>query len=424
MAYAVIAGFVVLFVLGLPAVLAITIPSIIYFLVNDLPITMIAQRFHYALNSFPLVAVPVFIFAGNLMNTSGHTNRIFKFADDLVGRMHGGLAQVNIFASLIFSGISGAALADVGGLGAIEIKAMEEKGFSKAFAAAVTVASATVGPIFPPSIPLVIYGAVTGTSVIKLLLAGILPAIFTVIVLMIVTAILSILRGYPRAESWPKLSVVRESFLQALPSLLAPAFLVFGMLSGYFTPTEAASIVVVYIILVSVFVYKDFSLHHVISSVFDAIKSTAAIMIIIASAALLQWILAVDKVPTACQELLAGFTDNKVVLLLVVNLLLFVVGMILDSTTATILVIPMIVPALHRAGVDPVHLGVVIIFNLMVGLLTPPMGLSLYLVSDIAKVPMVDVLRELRPYFVALVLVLGIITYVPWISTVIPSFVG
>ena len=424
MAYAVIAGFVVLFVLGLPAVLAITIPSIIYFLVNDLPITMIAQRFHYALNSFPLVAVPVFIFAGNLMNTSGHTNRIFKFADDLVGRMHGGLAQVNIFASLIFSGISGAALADVGGLGAIEIKAMEEKGFSEAFAAAVTVASATVGPIFPPSIPLVIYGAVTGTSVIKLLLAGILPAIFTVIVLMIVTAILSILRGYPRAESWPKLSVVRESFLQALPSLLAPAFLVFGMLSGYFTPTEAASIVVVYIILVSVFVYKDFSLHHVISSVFDAIKSTAAIMIIIASAALLQWILAVDKVPTACQELLAGFTDNKVVLLLVVNLLLFVVGMILDSTTATILVIPMIVPALHRAGVDPVHLGVVIIFNLMVGLLTPPMGLSLYLVSDIAKVPMVDVLRELRPYFVALVLVLGIITYVPWISTFIPSFVG
>jgi tripartite ATP-independent transporter DctM subunit len=317
--------------------------------------------------------------------------------------------------------MSGAALADVGGLGSIEIKAMEEKGFTKAFSAAVTVASATVGPIFPPSIPLVIYGAVTGVSVIKLLLAGILPAVLTVIVLMIITAILSFVRKYPRAESWPKLAVLQKSFLQALPSLLAPVFLIFGMLSGYFTPTEAASIVVVYVILVSLFVYRDFDLQHIISSALATIKSTAAIMIIIASASLLQWILAVNKVPAVCQSLLTGFTDNKVVLLLIVNLLMIIVGMFLDSTTATILIIPMIVPVIHQIGFDPVHLGIVIIFNLMIGLLTPPLGLSLYLVSNIAKVSMGDVLKELGPYFVALLLTLAILTYVPWISTFIPS---
>ncbi|MBP8674922.1 MAG: TRAP transporter large permease [Acetomicrobium sp.] len=423
MAYIVIAWFVVLFILGVPVVLAITLPSIVYFLLNGLPITMIAQRFHYALDSFPLVAVPVFIFAGNLMNSSGHTDRIFRFADDLVSRMPGGLAQVNIFASLIFSGMSGAALADVGGLGLIEIKAMEEKGFTKAFSAAVTVASATVGPIFPPSIPLVIYRAVTGTSVIKLLLAGILPAIFIVILLMVGTAILSIIRKYPRAEKRPKLSVLRKSFLRALPSLLAPIFLIFGMLSGYFTPTEAASIVVVYVILVSLFVYRDYDLKYIISSAYATIKSTAAIMIIIASASLLQWILSVEKVNAVCQGLLIGFTDDKVLLLLVVNLVLLVVGMFLDSTTATILIIPMIVPVIHQAGVDPVHLGIIIIFNLMIGLLTPPLGLSLYLVSSIAKVPMVDILKELPIYFVILVLALAIITYVPWISTFIPSLI-
>ena len=202
MGFLVLAGFFILFVLGSPVVLAITLPAICYVFLNHIPIEMISQRLHYALNSYPLVAVPVFIFIGSLMNTTGITHRIFKFADTTAGRVHGGLAQVNIIASLIFAGMSGAALADVGGLGQIEIKAMEDKGFKRSFAAAVTVASSTVGPIFPPSIPIIIYGAVAGVSVVKLLLGGIIPALISVAMLMLVTGFISHVKKLPRAEKW------------------------------------------------------------------------------------------------------------------------------------------------------------------------------------------------------------------------------
>ncbi|WP_369018504.1 TRAP transporter large permease [Thermatribacter velox] len=419
--YLLIGTFAVLFLLGVPVILSITLPSVIYFLLKHVPIDIVAQRFHYALNSFPLVAVPVFILAGNLMNSTRHTERIFKFADSLVGHLPGGLAQVNIFASLIFSGMSGAALADVGGLGQIEIKAMEERGFKKEFAAAVTMASATVGPIFPPSIPLVIYGAVTGTSVIKLLMGGIMPAILAVVVMMIITAIIALFRNLPRAESRAEFAVIWANFKEALPSLLAPVMLVFGMLSGYFTPTEAASITVAYLLLISIFVYRDFNFKALLRATYETIRSTSAIMIIVASASLFSWILAVENFPAVVHSFIGQFCENRLLLLLFVNVLMFIIGMFLDSTTATILVVPIIVPPILASGIDPVHLGIIIIFNLMLGLMTPPMGLSLFLISDIAKVPMGKVLRNVAPYFIALVASLLIITFVPWFSTYIPG---
>ena len=413
--------FFTLFIIGFPVVLAIIIPALLYVFSANVPLTLITQRMHYALDSYPLIAVPVFIFVGNLMNSAGITNRIFKFADTLVGRLPGGLAQVNIFASLIFSGMSGAALADVGGLGQIEIQAMKDKGFSGSFASAVTVASATVGPIFPPSIPLVIYGSVASVSVVKLLVAGIVPALLAVVTMMVMTGILSIVRNYPKFERWPTFKELLRDFIPALPALLTPILLIFGMLSGYFTPTEAASATVVYVLFISSVFYRELTLPHLMKALFETIKSTSTILVIVAAAALFGWILAIEQILQMFSAALLSISTNPLVLLLILNILLFIVGMFLDSTTATLLLVPIVVPPLVNSGVDPIHLGLVFIFNIMIGLVTPPMGLSLFLVSDIAKVPMKNIMKEVAPYLVPLLGTLFLITYVPQIVLWIPN---
>jgi tripartite ATP-independent transporter DctM subunit len=419
----ILGGFTGLFLIGCPVALAILVPSALYIYFNDLPIELLGQRMVYALDSFPLVAVPIFIFVGNLMNQAGITLRIYHFAQAAVGRAPGGLAQVNIFGSLIFSGMSGAALADVGGLGKIEIKAMAEHGFKKPFAAALTVATATVGPIFPPSIPLIIYGSVTGVSVIQLLLAGILPALLCVVLLMITVTILAKRHNMPRAERWSTPREMWDAFLPALPALLTPIIMVGGMLLGLFTPTEAASITVVYIFVISIVIYRELTCQHVLHAAHETIKSTAAILIIVSAAALFGWILAIEQIPQIFAAKLLALSTDPLVLLLIVNVMLLIAGMFLDSTTATLLIIPIIAKPLHMAGVDPVHLGIVAIFNLMIGLVTPPMGLSLFLISDIAKVPMHAVLRALLPLYIPLFLTLVILTLVPEISLFIPKLI-
>ncbi len=421
MGFFIVALFFFLFLLGFPVVLSIIIPVLVYVFWSGVPLELVTQRMHYSLDSYPLIAVPIFIFVGNLMNSSGITRRIFQFADTLVGRLPGGLAQVNIFASLIFSGMSGAALADVGGLGQIEIQAMKEKGFSTSFAAAVTIASATVGPIFPPSIPLVIYGSVASVSVVKLLLGGILPAILAVITMMIMTAILSKIRNFPRAERWPTLREVWRDLLPALPALLTPLLLIAGMLSGYFTPTEAASVTVFYVFLISGVIYRELNWAQVWNALVETVKATSTILIIVAAASLFGWILAIERIPQLFSSFILSITQNPLLLLLLLNLILFIVGMFLDSTTATLLLVPIVVPPLVRSGVDPIHLGLVFIFNIMIGLITPPMGLSLFLVSEIAKVPMKSVIKDVLPYMIPLVVTLFMITYIPGIVLFIPS---
>ena len=423
MSYIVVAAFCLLFMLGWPVVLAILVPSIAYVLLNDVPIQLIGQRMSYALDSFPLVAVPIFIFVGNFMNQAGITERIFRFAATLVGRVPGGLAQVNIVASLIFSGMSGAALADVGGLGRIEVKAMTAHGFSRAYAGALTCASAIVGPIFPPSIPLIIYGSVTSVSIIQLLLAGIVPALVCVALLMVTVAVMAKLRNYPRAERWPTPSEILRALLPALPALFTPVLLVSGMLLGVFTPTEAASVTVVYVLFISAFIYRTLTVAHLLYAAYETLKSTSAILIIVSAAAIFGWILAVEQIPQMFAQQLLSLSTDPIVLLLIVNVILLLVGMVLDSTTATLLVIPIIAGPLHLAGVDPVHLGIVAIFNLMLGLLTPPMGLALFLITDIAKASMRDVLIELLPYYVPLLATLAIITLVPELSLWLPKMI-
>lgn len=418
--FLVVLAFLALFMLGFPVVLAIGLPSIAYLLLNDLPLQMLAQRTLYALDSFPLVAVPVFLFVGSLMNTAGISKHIYRFADTAVGRLPGGLAQVNIFGSLVFAGMSGSALADIGGIGRIEIDAMKSKGFNPAFASAVTSSSAIVGPIFPPSIPLILYGTVTGVSVIQLLLGGILPALLCVAALMIMTAWLSVRRGYPRADRWPGWARLWADMKPALPALMAPVILIGGMLAGWFTPTEIAAVTVAYALLISSLFYRELTWARLIGAALETLRASSAILIIVAVAALFGWVLSVEQVPQAMTKFMLSISTEPWVLLLLVNVLLLVVGMFLDSTTAILVIAPIIAKPLMAAGVDPVHLGMVVIFNLMIGLLTPPMGLALFLVADIAKVRMQDVLREMLPFYVPLVATLLLITFVPAITLWLP----
>ncbi len=419
--FVVVLVFLILFMLGFPVVLAIGIPCIVYIFANGLPIDLVAQRTLYALDSFPLVAVPVFLFVGSLMNSAGISRYIYKFADTAVGRLPGGLAQVNIFGSLIFAGMSGSALADIGGLGRIEIDAMRSKGFSAPFAAAVTSSSAIVGPIFPPSIPLIIYGTVTGVSVIQLLLGGILPGLLCVAMLMLMTGWLAMRRKYPRTERWPTRHELWRDFKPAFPAIVAPVILIAGMLLGWFTPTEIASVTVLYAVLVSSLFYRELTWKGVLDASYETIRASAGILLIVAVAALFGWILSVESVPQKLTAIMLTISTNPYVLLMLVNVLLIIVGMFLDSTTAILVIAPIIAKPLVAAGVDPVHLGMVVVFNLMIGLLTPPMGLALFLVADIAKVTMKDVLREMAPYYVPLAVTLLLITYVPAITTWIPK---
>ena len=413
--------FLALFVLGFPVVYSILLPAIFYVAIEGLPLGLLTQRVTYALDSFPLVAVPLFIFVGNLMNLAGVTDRIFRFADTLVGRIPGGLAQVNIFSSLIFSGMSGAALADVGGLGKIEIEAMKRRGFDAPFAAAVTASSAVVGPIFPPSIPLIVYGSVTSVSIIQLLIAGIVPALICILLLMVTAAIIAIRKDMPRAERWASPREVGESLLPALPALLAPVLMISGMLLGLFTPTEAAAVTAVYVILISWLVYRELTLDHLWSAMLTTLRNTSAILIIVAAASLFGWILAVEQIPQDFSKLILAISSDPFVLLLIANLIFFIAGMFLDSTTATLLVVPVIAPPMVMAGIDPVHLGIVVIFNLMLGLLTPPMGLSLFLVSSIAKITLRQLLKALLPFYAPLLLTLAIITFADGLVLALPK---
>ena len=419
--FLVVLAFLALFMLGFPVVLAIGIPCVVYIFANGLPIDLVAQRTLYALDSFPLVAVPVFLFVGSLMNSAGISRYIYQFADTAVGRMPGGLAQVNIFGSLIFAGMSGSALADIGGLGRIEIDAMRKKGFPAPFAAAVTSSSAIVGPIFPPSIPLIIYGTVTGVSVIQLLLGGIVPGLLCVAMLMLMTRWL---RQAPQLSARRALADARPSCgaisSRRCPAIVAPVILIAGMLLGWFTPTEIASVTVLYAILISSLFYRELTWQGVLDAAYETIRASAGILLIVAVAALFGWILSVESVPQKLTGIMLSISTNPYVLLMLVNVLLIVVGMFLDSTTAILVIAPIIAKPLVAAGVDPVHLGMVVVFNLMIGLLTPPMGLALFLVADIAKVTMKEVLREMAPYYIPLGITLLLITYVPVITTWIP----
>jgi tripartite ATP-independent transporter DctM subunit len=416
-----LALFIGFLAVGLPIAFALGLSAGAVIWWYDLPLSVVAQRTVNALDSTPLLAVPMFIFAAALFSASGITNHLFDLIRMMVGRIRGGLAQVNVLASLVFSGMSGAALADLGALGRLQIRMMREQGYKDDFSAGVTLGAATIGPIFPPSIPLIIFATAAEVSAVKLLLAGAVPALLIAVLLMIQIAIVARIKDLPRDTVRPTPKQFARQFLVSLPALLAPVILIGGLVSGLFGPTEVAAVTVCYALLLGLLVYRNLSWPSFVLAARETVQSTASVLLIVGSAALFAWVLTIDRVPMVAGEFLLALTTNPILLLLLVNGLLLVLGMVLESIAAILILAPILTPALAAVGVDPVHLGVVMVLNLMIGLLTPPVGMSLYMVSIISGMPVHRVVQGTLPFLVPLLLALLVVTLVPGLSTWLPS---
>jgi tripartite ATP-independent transporter DctM subunit len=412
-------GLMLLF--GVPVAIALAGSSLLFILVDGVtPALVVAHRMINGIDSFPLLAVPFFILAGNLMNTAGITGRIFNFALALVGWLRGGLGHVNVGASVIFAGMSGAAVADAGGLGAIEIKAMRDAGYDDDFAVGITAASSTIGPIIPPSLPMVIYGVVAGVSIGQLFAAGFIPGVIMALSLMVLVAIISYRRGYSRDQAF-RLSVLWLSFRRAFLSLLTPVIIVGGILSGAFTPTEAAVAACAYALFLGLFVYRTLTVRRFLRVSFDTIETTAVVLMVVGAAAVFAWVLTAQRVPEMVAGMLLATSDRPWVILLLINLILLIVGCFMETVAAITIMVPVLLPVAIEIGVDPVHFGVIMVLNLMLGLLTPPVGMVLYVLSRIANITFERAVVGTAPFLVPLVLVLLLITFVPQITLWLPT---
>lgn len=411
----------VLLLLGVPVAIALAGASAVFiFLDGRIPDVVVVHRMINGVDSFPLLAVPFFILAGNLMNSAGITERIFDFAKALVGWMRGGLGHVNIGASVIFAGMSGAAVADAGGLGAIEIKAMRDANYDPGFAVGITAASSTIGPIIPPSLPMVIYGVVAGASIGQLFAAGFVPGLIMAVSLMIMVAIYARRHGYARDQAF-SIPVLGITFVRAFLSLMTPVIIVGGILSGAFTPTEAAIAACVWALFLGLVVYRTLSLRRFLRVSFDTIETTAVVLFIVASASIFAWILASNRVPEHFAALLLTVSENPIIVLLLINLILLIVGCFLETVAAITILVPVLLPIAVKVGVDPVHFGVIVVLNLMIGLLTPPVGLVLYVLARVSKVPFERCVVATAPFLVPLVIVLMLVTFVPAITLWLPT---
>ncbi|MAQ83655.1 MAG: ABC transporter permease [Maritimibacter sp.] len=412
-----------LLVFGVPVAIALAGSSALYVLVSgSVPPMVVAHRMINGVDSFPLLAVPFFILAGNLMNTAGITERIFNFALSMVGWMRGGLGHVNVGASVIFAGMSGAAVADAGGLGAIEIKAMRDAKYDPEFAVGITAASSTIGPIIPPSLPMVIYGVVASASIGQLFAAGFVPGLVMALSLMVMVAIMARRRGYPRDQAFV-VSVLLSSFRRAFLSLLTPVIIVGGILTGAFTPTEAAVAACAWAMFLGLIVYRTLNWKRFLRVSFDTIETTAVVLLVVGAAAIFAWILTSNRVPEHVAALLLAASDRPWMILLLINLILIVVGCFMETVAAITIMVPVLLPVAVAIGVDPVHFGVIMVLNLMLGLLTPPVGMVLYVLSRIAKIPFERAVVGTAPFLVPLVLVLLLITYVPAITLWLPTLI-
>jgi len=415
----VIAVFVILALLRIPVFISLALPSTLYVLASGRPVLFVANRMVRTVDSFTLLAIPLFIYVGSLMNNGGVTDKIFRFADDIVGHFTGGLAQVNIVTSLIFSGISGSALADIGGVGRVLIRTMSDNKYKDEFSAALTSASATVGPIFPPSIPLILYGILAEVSVLQLLIAGAGPAIVTTLLLMGWTAYIARARNFPQNDHRASVPQMGRSFVIAAPALLTPVVLIAGMLGGIFTPTEAAAVTVIYILVINTLLYRVTRVRYLWDAAVETARTTGSVVLILAAAAVFSFVLSVGGIDVLFAELVFSISENAFVILLLVNALLLFIGLFLDPIAALVMMTPIVFPVLFEIGVDPVQIGVIMVFNLMLGLLTPPLGLSVYLSADIADVPIGSVFREIKSYYIILLVALLIVTFVPAVSLAI-----
>lgn len=387
---------------------------------SPVPVSLVVQRMSSGIDSFPLLAIPLFVLAGNLMNVGGIAARIFEFAVALVGHLRGGLAQVNIFASLIFAGMSGVAQADAAGLGTVEIKAMKKEGFDAAFAAACSAASAIVGPIIPPSVIMVVYGVLAQVSIGDLFLAGLVPG-FVIGGLLMLTVWWLVATGRVHAPVQPRASAgtLGRTFVRAVPPLMAPVILVVGLLSGVATPTELGAVTVVYAAALG-FAYGELTPARLYACIAETFVTTGVLVFIMAAAVPFGWAIAVNNVPANLAAALLDLTTNPWVILAMINLLLLVIGCFMETTAILLIAVPTFLPLITKLGIDPVHFGLVIILNLLIGATTPPFGVLLFIVQDIAKVSFGAVVRAMLPFYVPLAIALVLVTYWPDLSLWLP----
>jgi len=415
--------FIILIFFRFPIALAIGLAcagTIAFF--SDIPIIVMVQRMVIGIDSFVLLAIPLFILTGKLMNAGGITDRLFSFARGLVGHVRGGLGQANIIASMIFSGMSGSAVADAGGLGVIEIKAMTDQGYPKEFSGAITIASSVIGPVIPPSIPMVLYGALAEVSVGRLFMGGIIPGILVGISLMILVYTMSIKRNYPRDKRISfKEFLIR--FEKAFLPTLTPVIILGGIISGIFTPTEAAAVAAVYAFALSFFVYRTLKIKNIPKILLDTMITTAIVTFIISNASSFSYLLLLGDISGKLVNALTAITMNRYVMLLILNIVLLFFGCVMEAGVALILLVPILVPLLNIVGIDLVHFGVVMTLNLMIGVATPPIGMSLFVVSQISNMKVEDLMRSILPFLIPLIIVLFIITYIPILVTWIPNLV-
>lgn len=408
--------------LGVPLFASMGLAAYAFIALAGMPDSILPQKLAQAINSFPLLAAPLFILMGNIMNSAGITDRIFAFATACVGWLRGGLCHANILASVIFAGMSGSAVADAGGVGTLEIKAMKDEGYDAETAAAITAASATIGPIIPPSLPMVIYGVSADVSIGGLFIAGVVPGLLMAAALMVMVTEVARRRNLPR-HPFPGFRDLWIAYKRAHWALMTPVILFGGMMSGIFTPTEAAGVATVYALVLGLFVYRDFDLKQLPRIVEETVETTGVVLALVMCAAALGFCLSLSRIPQTLGPMIVQAVGNPLLFLLMVNAILLFVGCFMEALAAMLILIPILVPAANALGIDPLQFGLIFVLNLMIGTITPPVGVVLFVTAKVANISFEAMSRAIMPWIVPLLAVLAAITLWPPLTTWLPRLI-
>ena len=408
--------------LRMPIAFSLGFSSFVYIAASDIPLSIIPERMFSGIDSFVILCVPGFILAGNLMNVGGITDRIIHFCMALVGHIRGGLGVANVGASMVFAGISGTAISDTVSIGSVMIPAMVKRGYDSEFSAAVTASSSTIGPIIPPSLPMVIAGTVTGLSVSRLFVAGIIPGLLLGFGLGIVSYFISVKRQHPKEERLPLREVVR-SFFGAFWAILMTVIIIGGIIGGFFTPTEAAMVAVFYAIIIGFFVYRELKLHMLPKIFYDSAVTTASLMVLVGFANVFAWILTSEEIPVMITTAMLDLSNNPAVYILLVNILLVFVGMFMETIAALMILMPILLKPAISLGIDPIQFSIMCVLNLVIGLTTPPVGVCLFVASSIARISIGRLAVALLPFIAVSGVVLILVSYVPQVTLWLPSLV-